>query len=52
MSIERIAEAGAQRISVGGGLTWVAAGALMRAAAAIHDGDLSSLVGRPPDLPV
>jgi 2-methylisocitrate lyase-like PEP mutase family enzyme len=52
MSIERIAEAGAQRISVGGGLTWVAAGTLMRAAAAIRDGDLSSLVGRPPDLPV
>ncbi len=52
MSIERIAEAGAQRISVGGGLTWVAAEALMRAAAAIRDGDLSSLLGRPPDLPV
>ena len=52
MSIDRIAEAGAQRISVGGGLTWVAAGALTRAAAAIRAGDLSSLTGRPPDLPV
>jgi 2-methylisocitrate lyase-like PEP mutase family enzyme len=52
MSFETIVEAGAQRISVGGGLTWVAAGALMRAATAIRGGDLSALMGRPPDLPV
>jgi 2-methylisocitrate lyase-like PEP mutase family enzyme len=52
MSLESITRAGAQRISVGGGLAWVAAGALMRAAAAIRDGDLSALAGRPPDLPV
>jgi 2-methylisocitrate lyase-like PEP mutase family enzyme len=52
MSVDGVMEAGAQRISVGGGLAWVAASAAMRAAAAIRDGDLSSLVGRPPDLPV
>jgi len=52
MSLESITSAGAQRISVGGGLAWVAAGALMRASAAMHDGDLSALTGRPPDLPL
>jgi 2-methylisocitrate lyase-like PEP mutase family enzyme len=52
MSLQTIVEAGAQRISVGGALAWVAAGALMRAAAAIRQGDLSVLAGRPPDLPV
>jgi hypothetical protein len=52
MSVDGIMAAGAQRISVGGGLTSVAAAAAMRAAAAIRDGDLSALTGRPPDLPV
>jgi 2-methylisocitrate lyase-like PEP mutase family enzyme len=52
MSLEIIVDAGAERISVGGGLAWVAAGALMRAAAAIRDGDLSALARRPSDLPV
>jgi 2-methylisocitrate lyase-like PEP mutase family enzyme len=51
-SLGEIMEAGAQRVSVGGGLTWVAAGALMTAASAIRDGDLSALTGRPPNLPV
>jgi 2-methylisocitrate lyase-like PEP mutase family enzyme len=41
--------AGAQRISVGGSLTWVAANALVNAATAIRDdGDLSSLAARVP----
>jgi len=52
MSVDDVMAAGAQRISVGGGLTWVAAAAAMQAAAAIRDGDLSALTGRPPDLPV
>jgi 2-methylisocitrate lyase-like PEP mutase family enzyme len=51
-SLGEIMEAGAQRVSVGGGLTWVAAGALMTAASAIRDGDLSALTGRPANLPV
>jgi 2-methylisocitrate lyase-like PEP mutase family enzyme len=52
MSLSEIVEAGARRISVGGGLAWVAAGALIDAARAIREGDLSVLAGRPPDLPV
>jgi 2-methylisocitrate lyase-like PEP mutase family enzyme len=52
MSLDGIVQAGAQRISVGGGLAWIAAGALMQAASAIHEGDLSVLRGRPTDLPV
>ena len=52
MSLDAIVEAGAQRVSVGGGLAWVAAGALMAAAAAIKQGDLSPLTGRPANLPV
>ena len=40
--------AGAQRISVGGALTWVAAKALGEAASAIRDGDFSVLGARPP----
>ena len=38
-----ITEAGAQRVSVGGGLTWVAVGAMAEAATAIRDGDLAAL---------
>jgi len=42
-------DAGAQRISVGGSLTWVAVSAMAAAAAAIRDhGDFSSLSASPP----
>jgi 2-methylisocitrate lyase-like PEP mutase family enzyme len=44
LSFAEIAEAGAQRVSVGGALTWAAIGAFVEAAAAIRDrGDFSSL---------
>jgi len=46
LSVAEIVEAGAQRISVGGGLTWVAMTALADAATSIRDGDLSVLTGR------
>jgi 2-methylisocitrate lyase-like PEP mutase family enzyme len=49
LSADDIFGAGAQRISVGGALTWVAVDALQRAAEAIHDhGDFSQLTARPP----
>ena len=49
LSVAEIAEAGAQRVSVGGALTWVAARAMAEAAAAMRDaGDLSALTARPP----
>jgi 2-methylisocitrate lyase-like PEP mutase family enzyme len=49
LSVAEIAAAGAQRVSVGGALTWVAARALADAAAAmLENGDLSSLTARPP----
>jgi 2-methylisocitrate lyase-like PEP mutase family enzyme len=49
LSLAEIVEAGAQRISVGGSLTWVAANALVAAAGAIRDrGDFSSLAPSPP----
>jgi len=51
LSVDEILAAGAQRISVGGGLTWVAMSALASAATAIRDhGDLSVLGGRSPVL--
>jgi 2-methylisocitrate lyase-like PEP mutase family enzyme len=44
LSVSEIAEAGAQRISVGGSLTWVAVNAFVTSAQAIRDhGDFSSL---------
>ncbi len=44
LSLAEIVDAGAQRVSVGGALTWVAVSAMADAARAIHDtGDLSSL---------
>ena len=47
---DEIFAAGAQRISVGGALTWVATTALTEAATRIRDdGDLSVLSNRPPD---
>jgi 2-methylisocitrate lyase-like PEP mutase family enzyme len=51
LPLPEIFGAGAQRVSVGGGLTWVAVGAMAAAATAIRDeGDLSALrVGLPLD---
>ncbi len=44
-----IVEAGARRVSVGGGLTWVAVDAMLSAATAIHErGDFSGLRKAPP----
>jgi 2-methylisocitrate lyase-like PEP mutase family enzyme len=48
LSFAEIAQAGAQRVSVGGGLTWVAVNAFADAARAIRDGDFSVLAGSPP----
>jgi 2-methylisocitrate lyase-like PEP mutase family enzyme len=49
LTFEEIAGAGAQRISVGGALTWVAADAAKRAAEAIRDrGDFSALTASSP----
>src|SRR5262245_8647517 len=49
VSLAEIANAGAQRISVGGGLTWVAVGAFADAARAIREhGDFSALGVRVP----
>jgi len=49
LTVLQITAAGAQRISVGGALTWVAAKAVADAVTAIRDsGDLSALGGRPP----
>jgi 2-methylisocitrate lyase-like PEP mutase family enzyme len=48
LSLAEIIEAGAQRISVGGSLTWVAVNALAAAAGEIRDrGDFSSLTPSP-----
>jgi 2-methylisocitrate lyase-like PEP mutase family enzyme len=49
LSFAAIAEAGAQRVSVGGALTWAAAKAFADAATAIRDrGDFSALAARIP----
>src|SRR5262245_6569762 len=48
LSFAEIAAAGAQRVSVGGALTWVAASAAADAAAALRDSDLSQLAARVP----
>jgi 2-methylisocitrate lyase-like PEP mutase family enzyme len=49
LSVADIVDAGGQRISVGGGLTWVAIRAMVTAAEQIRDGgDLSSLTGPGP----
>jgi 2-methylisocitrate lyase-like PEP mutase family enzyme len=49
LSMAEIVEAGAQRVSVGGGLTWVAVDAAVAAATEIRDrGDFSGLKGTPP----
>ena len=49
LALAEIVDAGAQRVSVGGGLAWVAAKALVDAATAIRDGgDFSALSARSP----
>ncbi|MEN3341102.1 MAG: hypothetical protein V7644_506 [Actinomycetota bacterium] len=49
VSLREIVDAGAQRVSVGGGLTWVAVQAMADAATAIRDGgDFSALAARLP----
>jgi 2-methylisocitrate lyase-like PEP mutase family enzyme len=49
LSLDQIVAAGAERVSVGGGLTWVAVRAMADAAEAIRDaGDFSALAGRLP----
>jgi 2-methylisocitrate lyase-like PEP mutase family enzyme len=49
LSLAEIVEAGAQRISVGGALTWVAISAMAAAATSVRDsGDLSSLAAELP----
>jgi 2-methylisocitrate lyase-like PEP mutase family enzyme len=49
LSFAEMAAAGAQRVSVGGALTWVAAQAMVDAATAIRDrGDFSALTARLP----
>ena len=49
LTFAQLAEAGAQRVSVGGGLAWVAAQALADAATAIRDrGDFSALSASSP----
>jgi 2-methylisocitrate lyase-like PEP mutase family enzyme len=49
LTVQEIFAAGAQRVSVGGALTWIAAQALVDAATAIRDrGDLSVLAARNP----
>ena len=49
LSLAAIVEAGAQRISVGGGLAWVGVSAMVAAATSIRDtGDLSSLAAEGP----
>ena len=50
LSLAEIIEAGAQRVSVGGSLTWVAVNALAAAATDIRDrGDFSSFASPPLD---
>jgi 2-methylisocitrate lyase-like PEP mutase family enzyme len=48
MSMSEITGAGAQRVSLGGGLTWIAVNAMVRAARSILAGDLSVLETSPP----
>jgi 2-methylisocitrate lyase-like PEP mutase family enzyme len=45
LTMAEIVEAGGQRVSVGGSLTWVAAGALIEAAERLRGGDFSALRG-------
>jgi 2-methylisocitrate lyase-like PEP mutase family enzyme len=47
--LAEVFEAGAQRVSVGGALTWVAVAALRQASEALRDGDLSVLAAPAPE---
>jgi len=50
MTFQELADAGAQRVSVGGSLTWSAVNAFVEAATAILDrGDFSLLGASPPE---
>ena len=49
LSLAEVVEAGAQRVSTGGLLTWVAAAALTAAAERFRDGDFSVFTARPPE---
>ncbi|HXV58133.1 MAG TPA: isocitrate lyase/phosphoenolpyruvate mutase family protein [Gaiellaceae bacterium] len=46
LSLQEVFEAGAQRVSVGGGLAWVAVAAFADAARRVGEGDLSALSAR------
>jgi 2-methylisocitrate lyase-like PEP mutase family enzyme len=48
LSLAEVAGAGAQRVSVGGALTWVALKAAADAAVAMREGDFSALAARVP----
>jgi 2-methylisocitrate lyase-like PEP mutase family enzyme len=48
LSFAELVDAGAQRVSVGGALTWVAVNAAAEAALKIRDGDFSSFSASPP----
>jgi 2-methylisocitrate lyase-like PEP mutase family enzyme len=48
LSLDEIVGAGARRVSIGGGLTWVALGAMADAAEAIREGDFSALAAKLP----
>jgi 2-methylisocitrate lyase-like PEP mutase family enzyme len=48
LTFAQVVEAGAQRVSVGGSLTWVAVKAMADAATAFHRGDFSALAARVP----
>jgi 2-methylisocitrate lyase-like PEP mutase family enzyme len=48
LSMAEIVEAGGQRVSVGGALTWVAVAAAVEAAESVRDGDFSVLRARLP----
>ena len=50
LSMAEIVEAGAQRVSVGGGLTWIAVNAMARAAEAIRESGDFSVLGKSPPL--
>lgn len=50
LTVAEVAEAGARRISVGGGLTWVAAGALLEAATELRDHGTLGAFARSPGL--
>ena len=49
LSLQEVVDAGARRVSVGGGFTWIAVRAMAEAATALRDtGDFSALGARPP----